>query len=486
VTQTDSIATEVFGPAEVIQRVEIFVNGEWRASDSSDVLTVVNPATEQPLATIPAGSATDVDRAVNAAAAVLPLWSRSSPKERAGVLRRIADLIDARADEITRTIVCEVGQPAQLAAQLQVAAPAQNLRIIADSIGEVAFEERVGPTLVRRTAAGVVGAITPWNVPLLMICMKAGAALAAGCPVVLKGSEIAPLTSFIFAELTSEAGLPDGVFNLVSGTGAEVGEAIVAHPLVDVVSLTGSVRAGRRVMEVAARSIKRISLELGGKSANLILADADFERAMGDGIADAFRNSGQACGGLTRVLVPRNRLQEAAEIAVDKAGSYVLGDPFDPATTLGPVTTAGQRDRVRGYIRAGIEEGAKLVVGGLEPPTGLDRGYFVRPTVFTGDNTMRVAREEIFGPVVVIIPFDGEHEAVEIANDSPYGLAAGVWCADDAHAYEIAAQLRVGRVRINGSAVNRRAPHGGVKLSGIGREWGRFGIEEFLEYQSVG
>jgi aldehyde dehydrogenase (NAD+) len=332
----------------------------------------------------------------------------------------------------------------------------------------------------------VVGAITPWNVPLLMICMKAGAALAAGCTVVLKGSEIAPLSSFIFAELTQEAGLPAGVFNLVSGTGPEVGEALVAHPLVDMVSLTGSVRAGRRVMEVAAQSIKRVGLELGGKSANIILADSDFERAVSDGIADAFRNAGQACGGLTRVLVPQGRLADAAELAVTTARSYVLGDPFDPATTLGPVTTAGQRDRVRGYIRAGLGEGARMLTGGPEPPAGLERGYFVQPTVFTGDNTMRIAREEIFGPVVVIIPFQDEPDAIAIANDSPYGLAAGVWCADDEHGRAIAARLRVGRVRINGSPVNRRAPHGGFKLSGIGREWGRFGIEEFLEYQSVG
>jgi aldehyde dehydrogenase (NAD+) len=398
----------------------------------------------------------------------------------------MADLIDARAGEITRTIVTEVGQPEQLAAQLQTASPAQNLRIIADSIGEVAWEEQIGHTVVRRMPAGVVGAITPWNVPLLMICMKAGAALAAGCTVVLKGSEIAPLSSFIFAEIAQEAGLPGGVFNLVSGTGPVTGESLVAHPLVDMISLTGSVRAGRRVMEVAAQSIKRVGLELGGKSANLIFEGSDFERAVGDGIADAFRNSGQACGGLTRVLVPRDKLADAAGIAAEKAGSYVLGDPFDPATTLGPVTTAGQHDRVRGYIRTGIDEGARLVTGGLELPDGLTRGYFVQPTVFTGDNTMRVAREEIFGPVVVIIPFDDEAEAISLANDSEYGLAAGVWCADDAHAREIATRLRVGRVRINGSPVNRRAPHGGFKLSGIGREWGRFGIEEFLEYQSLG
>jgi aldehyde dehydrogenase (NAD+) len=467
-------------------RDEIFIDGAWRPSTGGEVITLVNPATEEPFATIPSGTPADVDAAATAAAKSLPDWSRSDRQERSAVLHRMADLIDARTAEITRTIVTEVGQPEHLAARLQTASPAQNLRIIADSIKEVAWEEQLDHTVVRRLPAGVIGAITPWNVPLLMICMKAGAAIAAGCTVVLKGSEIAPLSSFIFAELAHEAGLPAGVFNLVSGTGPEVGEALVAHPLVDMISLTGSVRAGRRVMEVAARSIKRVGLELGGKSANLILADSDFERAVGDGIADAFRNSGQACGGLTRVLVPRERLDDAADVAAATAGAYVLGDPFDPATTLGPVTTAGQFDRVRGYIRSGIDEGAALVTGGLEFPDGLSRGYFVRPTVFTGDNTTRVAREEIFGPVVVIIPFDDEAQAVELANDSDYGLAAGVWCTDDQHARDIAAQLRVGRVRVNGSPVNRRAPHGGFKLSGIGREWGRFGIEEFLEYQSLG
>lgn len=469
-----------------LDRSEIFVGGEWRASAGSERITLVNPATEEAFATIPSGTADDVDAAALAAAKALPAWSRSSHAERVAVLHRMADLIDQRADEITRVIVMEVGQPESLAAQLQTSSPAQNLRIIADSISEVDWEEQIENTVVRRLPVGVVGAITPWNVPLLMIAMKAGAAIAAGCTVVLKGSEIAPLSSYIFAEIAREAGLPDGVFNLVSGTGPEVGEPLVAHPLVDMISLTGSVRAGRRVMEVAAQSIKRVGLELGGKSANLIFDDADFERAVGDGMADAFRNSGQACGGLTRVLVPRKRLDEAGAIAQEKASSYVLGDPFDPATTLGPVTTAGQFERVRGYIRIGLDEGAQLVTGGLEMPAGVTRGYFVRPTVFVGDNTMRVAREEIFGPVVVIIPFDSDEDAIALANDSDYGLAAGVWCGDDQRARDIAMQLRVGRVRINGSAVNRRAPHGGFKLSGIGREWGRFGIEEFLEYQSLG
>jgi acyl-CoA reductase-like NAD-dependent aldehyde dehydrogenase len=339
--------------------------------------------------------------------------------------------------------------------------------------------------VVRREAAGVVGAITAWNAPLRSIISKAGAAIAAGCTVVLKGSEVAPLTSFIFAEMADEAGLPGGVINLVCGTGPEVGEAIVTHPLVDMVSLTGSVRAGRRVMELAAAGIKRVHLELGGKSANIILEDADLERAIAVGIEDAFRNAGQVCGGLTRMLVPRDHLREAEELAVSKAESYVIGDPFDPATTLGPVTTSGQRERVRGYIRDGIADGGRMLTGGPDAPAGFERGWYVRPTVFSCDNSARIAREEIFGPVVVIIPFEDEEDALAIANDSPYGLAGGIWCADAAHARALASRLRVGRVRINGAPLDKRAPHGGFKLSGIGREWGRYGIEEFLEYKSV-
>jgi acyl-CoA reductase-like NAD-dependent aldehyde dehydrogenase len=289
----------------------------------------------------------------------------------------------------------------------------------------------------------------------------------------------------MFAEMCAEAGLPPGVFNLVCGTGPEVGEAIASHPLIDMVSLTGSVRAGRRVMELSAASIKRVHLELGGKSANIIMPDSDFERAVVDGIEDAMRNTGQVCGGLTRMLVPRQRLEEAEDLAVSKAQSYVLGDPFDPATTLGPVATAAARDRIRGYIRSGLEQSVRMLTGGAETPEGLSRGYYVKPTIFSGDNSSRIAREEIFGPVVVIIPFDDEAEAIRTANDSSYGLAAGVWSADAEHARSIATKLRVGRVRINGAPLDKRGVHGGFKLSGVGREWGRFGIEEFLDYQAV-
>jgi acyl-CoA reductase-like NAD-dependent aldehyde dehydrogenase len=343
----------------------------------------------------------------------------------------------------------------------------------------------MGTALVRRIPSGVVAAITAWNAPLRSIISKAAAAIAAGCTVVLKPSEVAPLTGFMFARLCAEAGLPPGVLNLVSGTGPEVGEAMAGHPLVDMVSLTGSVRAGRRVMEVGAQTIKRMHLELGGKSANIIFADVDLERAVNDGIEDAMRNTGQACGGLTRMLVQRARLKEAEELAVHRARAYRLGDPFDERTTLGPVVSAAARDRVRGYIESGQQQGVRMLTGGPESPAGLSHGFFVQPTVFSGDNHSRIAREEIFGPVVVLIPFEDEADAVQIANDCVYGLGGAVWSADPIHARSVASQLRTGRVRINGAALDKRGTHGGFKLSGVGREWGRIGIEEFLEYQSV-
>jgi aldehyde dehydrogenase (NAD+) len=469
----------------VIRREEIYIGGEWTRSGGNDVLRVINPATEEPIAEIPRGTVEDVDRAARAAAAAFPAWSRSSVAERADLFRRVARLTEARADEITRTIVAEVGQPIGTAVNSQTSGAVEELDLIAETLGEIAWVEPAGQAVVRREAAGVVGAITAWNAPLRSIISKAGAAMAAGCTVVVKGSEVAPLTSFIFAEIMAEAGAPAGVFNLVCGTGPEVGEAIVTHPLVDMVSLTGSVRAGRRVMELASLGIKRVHLELGGKSANIILEDADLAHAAAVGIDDAFRNAGQVCGGLTRMLVPRSRLREAEEAAVARAESYRIGDPFDRATTLGPVKTAAQRDRVRGYIRTGLEEGARMLTGGAEAPDGLDRGYFVRPTLFSTDNTTRIAREEIFGPVVTIIPFEDEEDALAIANDSPYGLAGGIWSGDAARARALAERLRAGRIRINGAPLDKRAPHGGFKLSGIGREWGRYGIEEFLEYKSI-
>jgi aldehyde dehydrogenase (NAD+) len=469
----------------MIDRKHIFVDGQWIPSTGTEVLTVINPVTEEPIATVPRGTAEDADKAVRAASRAFPRWRESTVDERVEIFGRLASLTEKRADELTRAMVSELGYPAGPAHQSQSVGAVEELQVMAASLRQIQWTEQIGATRVRREPSGVLGAITAWNGPLRSVISKAGAAIAAGCTAVVKGSEVAPLSTFLFAEITAEAGLPPGVFNLLSGTGPEVGEAIASHPLVDMVSLTGSVRAGSRVMELASASVKRCHLELGGKSANLICEDADLERAVVDGLEDAMRNTGQVCGGLTRVLVPRSRLADAEAIAVGKAESYRMGDPWDPATTLGPVSTAAARERVRGYIRSGQEQGARMLCGGTEAPDGLPRGWFVRPTVFSGDNRMRISREEIFGPVVVLIPYDDEAQAIDIANDSLYGLAGAVWCADPERARAIATRLRTGRVRINGGALTKHGTHGGFKLSGYGREWGRFGVEEFLEYQSL-
>ncbi len=467
-------------------RDKIYINGAWVASTGKGTLDVINSATEEVMATIPEGTPEDVDKAVQAAAAAFPGWSTTSREERSKLLTRIGEALAARTDEIAAIISQEVGMPMTLSGAIQVGLPAGAFADAAKAAESFEWEEEIGNSLVVREPVGVVGAITPWNYPLYQVVLKVAPALAAGCTVVLKPSEVAPLNAFILAEVIHEVGLPAGVFNLVSGVGPVVGEAIAAHPKVDMVSFTGSTRAGKRVMELAADSIKRVSLELGGKSANILLDDADFATAVPAGLFACYMNSGQTCSALTRMLVPRDKLAEVEELAVAAAAGFAPGDPFEAGKLLGPLVSSVQRDRVRGYINKGIEEGAKLIAGGAEAPEGLDKGFYVQQTIFSDvTRDMTIAKEEIFGPVLSIIPYDTEEEAIEIANDTPYGLAGGVWSGDPARAENVARQMRTGQVDINGGAFNPSAPFGGYKQSGIGRERGRYGLEEFVETKSM-
>ncbi len=463
-----------------------YIGGEWVDIVGTDTEDVINPATEEVIATIRLGNATDVDRAVTAARSGFESWSQSSVSTRADVLMAISAALEARGDEIAAVISSEVGTPLAVSRLLQAGLPRMSFSALSRIVGEIPWEEELGNSLIVREPVGVVGAITPWNYPLHQIAAKVAPAIAAGCSIVVKPSEVAPLSSFILAEIIDSIGLPAGVFNLVPGTGPEVGEAIAAHPGIDMVSLTGSIRAGRRVSEVAAATIKRVTLELGGKSANVILDDADLQTAVVDGIGKCFLNSGQTCSALTRMLVPRSRLAEAEAIAALAVEAVVVGDPFDVATNVGPMVSAAHRNRVLGYIRRGIDEGARVVVGGTEAVDGIERGYFVRPTVFSDARPdMAIAQEEIFGPVLVILPYDDEDDAVAIANGTTYGLSGGVWSADPEHAQRVARRLRTGQVEINGGAFSPIAPFGGYKQSGNGRELGPYGMLEFLETKAM-
>jgi acyl-CoA reductase-like NAD-dependent aldehyde dehydrogenase len=467
-------------------RDKLYIGGAWIPSTGSDTIEVVNSATEEIIGTIPAGTPQDVDRAVRAAAEAFPVWSATSVDERAKVLARVQESLTARTPEIATLISQEVGMPFTLSNLIQVGLPVMSFATASQMATEFPFEEEMGNSLIVREPVGVVGCITPWNYPLHQIAAKVAPALAAGCTVVLKPSEVAPLNSFILAEIFDEIGLPPGVFNLVTGVGPIVGEAIASHPLVDMVSFTGSTRAGKRVMELASQGVKKVALELGGKSANVLIEDADFESAVPAGVAACYINSGQTCSALTRMLVPRSRLAEAERLAVETAETYKPGDPFDAETRLGPLVSATQHERVRGYINKGVDEGAKLLTGGAEAPEGLEQGYFVRPTVFSDvRRDMTIAQEEIFGPVLSIIPYDTEEEAIAIANDTVYGLAGGVWAGDKAHAEQVARRLRTGQVEVNGGGFNPLAPFGGYKQSGIGRELGRYGLEEYLEVKAL-
>ncbi|CAB4585042.1 unannotated protein [freshwater metagenome] len=468
---------------------KIYIDGNWVPSEGRGVLEVTNSATEEIIATIPDGTAGDVDKAVAAARAAFDGWSNLPKEERAEYLMKIHAGLEARTQEIAEAIAREVGMPVGLSTFIQVGLPKGNFAIAAGLLSSYEFEERIGNSLVVREPFGVVGCISPWNYPLHQIALKVAPALAAGNTVVVKPSEVAPINAFILAEIVHEAGLPAGVFNLVTGVGPVVGEAIAAHPDVDMVSFTGSTRAGKRVAEVAARNVKKVSLELGGKSPNVILDDLDdegFTKAVSAGVGKCFANSGQTCTALTRMLVPRARMAQAEQIVAATAAKFTVGDPFDPATRLGPLVSEVQRERVRGFIRTGIDEGATLVTGGADIPDGLSTGYFVQPTVFSNVTPdMTIAREEIFGPVLSIMPYDSEEEAIRIANDTVYGLAAGVWGATPEGAQRVARRLKAGQVEVNGGAFNPAAPFGGYKQSGLGREAGKFGLEEFCEVKAM-
>ncbi|MEH1101405.1 aldehyde dehydrogenase family protein [Micromonospora sp. CPCC 205561] len=467
-----------------LARTDFYLDGEWVAA-SGETLAVRNPATEEVVASVPAGTAADVDRAVAAARAAFPGWAATAPAERAARLDRLHAALTARADEIARTVATELGTPLKVAARVHAGLPLTVLGSYVELAARPPADETVGNSLVVREPVGVVGAITPWNYPLHQVVAKLAPALAAGCTVVLKPSELTPLTAYLLFDAIHEAGFPPGVVNLVPGTGSVVGEAVAAHPDVDMVSFTGSTATGRRVSHLAADRIARVALELGGKSANVVLDDADLATAVKVGVGNAFLNSGQTCTAWTRLLVHRDRYDEALDLAARAAEGYRPGDPFDPATRLGPLVSAAQRERVRDHVARGLADGGRLVAGGPDAPLP-ERGFFVAPTVIADvDPDSALAQEEVFGPVLAVIGFDDEDEAVAIANNSRYGLAGAVWSADGERALRVARRMRTGAVDINGAPFNPLAPFGGYKQSGLGRELGRHGLEEFLQVKAI-
>ncbi len=463
-----------------------YIGGEFVELEGQERIPVLEASTGEVLAEVTEASPSDVDRAVRAAQGALPAWAAVPADERAAALRSWRQVMEERAEEFATSISREVGTPIRHSRSIQVGNPLGILAHTADALTSMTLSEHLGNCLVVREPVGVVGAITPWNYPLQQVVAKVAPALAAGCAVVLKASEVAPLTAFILAETAGASGLPAGVLNVLIGRGEVTGEALVTHPLVDKLSFTGSTRAGRRIAELAGSLVRPVTLELGGKSASVVLDDADLATAAKFAVYNAFLNSGQTCTALTRLVVPRARIREAEEVAAATAAKLVPGDPLDEATRLGPLASQVQLERVRGYIRLGLEEGARLVCGGAEPPAGRERGYFVQPTIFSEvDPGMTIAQEEIFGPVLCIIGHDGDDHALEIANGTPYGLAAAVWSADQQRALAVARRLRAGTVEVNGGAFSTEAPFGGVRQSGYGREFGRYGIEEFLAPKSL-
>ncbi len=465
----------------MLDRPQLYIGGTWTTPASTETIAVENPATEEILGHVPAGTAQDVDRAVAAARAAFEGWAATPMAERGAVLDRLHTALAARAGDIARTVGLELGTPLKIAKAVQAGLPLTVLRGYADLAVRPEPEQTIGNSLIVHEPVGVVGAITPWNYPLHQVVAKVGAALAAGCTVVLKPSELTPLVAYLLFDAADEAGVPAGVLNLVTGTGPEVGAAIAGHPDVDMVSFTGSTATGRAITHAAADRIAKVALELGGKSANVILSDADVVKAVKVGVGNAFLNSGQTCTAWTRMLVHRDRYDEAVALAAKTASGYTVGDPFDEGTRLGPLVSAGQRERVRGFLE---RADARLVAGGLDTPLP-DTGHFVAPTVFADvDPASELAQEEIFGPVLSIIPFGDDDEAVTIANNSKYGLAGGVWGSPD-RALAVAKRMRTGAVDVNGGAFNPLAPFGGYKQSGVGRELGEYGLAEFRQVKAI-
>ncbi len=470
----------------MLEKLQFYIDGQWVDPVEPRTLDVVNPATEEVHGRISIGSAADVDKAVAAAKRAFETFSQTTREERIALLQAILDEFAKRHDEVAEAIMDEMGAPWGLAKNAQAASGPQHIKAALKALASYEFEERVRTTNIVKEPIGVCGLITPWNWPMNQIAVKVAPALAAGCTMVLKPSEIAPFDAILFAEILDTAGVPAGVFNLINGDGPGVGSALSGHPDIAMVSFTGSTRAGVLVAQNAAPTVKRVAQELGGKSANIICDDDTFEKAVASGAGDMFENTGQSCDAPSRMLVPRHRMDEAAKIAAKVAAEIKVGSPRDEGVEVGPVVSDVQWGKIQDLIQAGIDEGATLAAGGTGRPEGLDKGYYVKPTVFADvTNDMTIAREEIFGPVLSIIPYDDEDEAISIANDTPYGLSGYVSCADLETARRIASRMRTGMVHINGAWLDPAAPFGGFKQSGNGREWGHHGIDEFLEMKSV-
>ena len=465
---------------------QFYINGKWVEPKGDTTLDVINPATEEAVAAIALGNKEDVDLAVAAARNAFESYSNTSREERIALLERVMGVFKKRMGEVADAISIEMGAPAKLAKMAQAPSGLGHFTAALDALKEFEFEEQIGNTQVVKEPIGVCGLITPWNWPMNQLTCKIAPALATGCTMVLKPSEVAPLSALLLAEILDEAGVPPGVFNLVNGDGPTVGAAMSAHPDIDMMSFTGSTGAGRQVMQNGAQTIKRVALELGGKSANILLDDVNFEKMVAHGVMSCMNNSGQSCNAPTRMLVPNARMDEVAAIAQAVVAKVKAGDPNADDTVIGPVVSKAQWNKIQDLITAGIEEGAKVVAGGPGRPEGLDKGYYVKPTIFSHvNNEMSIAREEIFGPVLSIIGYEDEDDAVRIANDTNYGLSGYVSSGDLEHARKVARRIRTGMVHLNGAALDNKAPFGGYKESGNGREWGHYGFEDFLEIKSI-